>query len=163
MFSLRYLKSSIRRLKRTVSRRSVRKRVATPLMRKSDPLLHAKWVSLINDYFPDRQDLCDYVVAWARRRQKRTLGSCNVVARRVNIAKELQYEEFYSWAEPVLYHELCHAVLGKDLIAYKGRRAWHGAEFKALEIRHPQTKALSQWMRNGGWLRAVRSHRARNR
>ena len=127
----------------------------------SDPALKADWDRLIDCYFPERQDLKLYHVAWSRRRQRRTLGSCNMTRKRVRMATELNHPEFARWIEPVLYHELCHAVLGTEVFSRCGKRAWHGREFKSLEARHPDTQALNVWMRLGGWTRAVRSARSR--
>ena len=126
-----------------------------------DPTLYAIWTELIGKYFPDRRDLLSYNVSWARRRQKRTLGCCNLTKRRVSIAQELRRPGLEHWVEAVLYHELCHAVLGSEAIRRGGRRAWHGPEFKNLEARHPGSRALQEWMHNGGWLGAVRSARSR--
>ncbi|MBN8547846.1 MAG: SprT-like domain-containing protein [Deltaproteobacteria bacterium] len=126
-----------------------------------DPGLYATWTELIALYYPDRRDLLSYQVSWARRRQKRTLGCCNLTKRKVSIAQELRCPDFAHWVEAVLYHELCHAVLGTEAIKRGGRRAWHGTEFKQLEARHPNSAALQDWMRNGGWLAAVRSARSR--
>lgn len=138
-----------------------RKASAAPQQPQPDTGLSAGWARLIDQYFPQRQDLKDYEVSWSRRRQRRTLGSCNISGRKVRIAKELNHPEFACWVEPVLYHELCHAVLGTAVRSHCGKRAWHGAEFKSLEARHPQSAALAYWMRNGGWQRAVRSRAAR--
>lgn len=127
-----------------------------------DPVLYSVWTELIAKYFPERRDLLSYNVNWARRRQKRTLGCCNLTRRRVTIAQELKRPEFGHWVEAVLYHELCHAVLGSEILRRNGRRAWHGAEFKDLESRHPNSLELQRWMRNGGWRGAVRSARSRS-
>jgi hypothetical protein len=128
----------------------------------SDPFLHQVWKELRKEYYPDRPDLDSYIVAWSSRRQKRVLASCNVRQHRVVVARELFEPAAVRWIAPVLYHELCHAVLGEDVISASGRRLWHGVEFRALEARHPDIPALNMWIRSGGWAMAVRSHRARS-
>lgn len=129
----------------------------------SDQELKLRFDNLIEQYFPERQDLKSYVVRWSARRQKRTLGSCSVSKHRINIARELSHADSKRWVEAVLYHELCHAVLGKDVGKLNGKRAWHGIEFRALERRHPQIEDLNRWIRSGGWGRAVRVDRASRR
>jgi len=127
----------------------------------SDPFLHQVWTELRKEYYPERPDLDSYVVAWSARNQKRVLASCNIRRHRVVVAKELFEPSAVRWIAPVLYHELCHAVLGEEVISASGRRLWHGVEFRALEARHPDIPALNLWIRSGGWAMAVRSHRSR--
>jgi hypothetical protein len=127
----------------------------------SDEILLTIWNKLAAEYFPQVPHLRNYIVRWSPRRQKRVLGSCHIASRQVVIAKELKPQEVFEWVEPVLYHEMCHAVLEDKVARLGGKRLWHGAEFKALEARHPQTIALSLWMRNGGWTKAVRSARSK--
>lgn len=128
---------------------------------KSDPQLARIWESLIVEYFPHEPRLRDYRVIWSKRRQLRTLASCNIDSLRVRVAQELDHPRHHCWLAPLLYHEMCHAVLG-DSVRQKGEKArWHGPEFRALEKRHPEIPELDQWIRSGGWSSAVRSHRAR--
>jgi len=128
---------------------------------KSDPQLARIWESLINEYFPEETQLREYRVVWSKRRQLRTLASCNIDSLRVRVAQELNHPKHLHWLSPLLYHEMCHAVLG-DSIRQKGERTrWHGPEFRALEKRHPQIASFDQWIHSGGWSSAVRSHRAR--
>lgn len=127
----------------------------------SDESLLTLWNRLAAEYFPEVPHLKEYIVRWSPRRQKRVLGSCHIASRQVVIAKELQPQEVFEWVEPVLYHEMCHAVLEDKVARLGGKRLWHGAEFKSLEARHPKTTALSLWMRNGGWATAVRSARSK--
>jgi len=128
----------------------------------SDELLQKIWLDLRLTYFPSRGDIDMYSLQWSRRQQKRTLASCNLDQRRVLVAKELRHADHIEWLEPLLYHEMCHAILGKDISTKAGRRAWHGTEFKALELRHPGIKKLDNWIKAGGWAKAVRSDRARS-
>lgn len=118
------------------------------------------WKRLRIEYFPDRADIDSYSVGWSRRSQRRTLASCNIDRRRVVVARELRGEECRRWLEPLLYHEMCHAVLGKDVEYYRSKRAWHGREFRDLERRHAGTSELDAWIRSGGWRRAVLRDRA---
>ena len=127
----------------------------------SDSALHEMWCELRVRYYPERTDLDQYVVAWSSRKQKRVLASCNIRARRVSVAQELCEPLAVQWLEAVLYHELCHAVIGEDVATPSGKRLWHGAQFKALERRHPDIPALESWLRSGGWAMAVRSNRSR--
>ncbi|MGA1192680.1 MAG: SprT-like domain-containing protein [Bdellovibrionota bacterium] len=128
---------------------------------KSDPHLARIWESLIVEYFPNEPRLREYRVIWSKRRQLRTLASCNIDSLRVRVAQELDHPSYHCWLAPLLYHEMCHAVLG-DSVRQKGEKArWHGPEFRALEKRHSEIPGLDQWIRSGGWSSAVRSHRAR--
>jgi hypothetical protein len=127
----------------------------------SDEFLLNVWKQLRSDYYPDRPELDSYVVTWSSRAQKRVLASCNIRRRRVVVAKELFEPTACQWIAPVLYHELCHAVIGEGVHLQSGKRQWHGAEFRALEARHPDIPAMNAWIRSGGWAMAVRSHRAR--
>jgi predicted SprT family Zn-dependent metalloprotease len=113
------------------------------------------------EYYPDRPELDSYVVSWSSRSQKRVLASCNIRRRRVVVARELFEPTACQWIAPVLYHELCHAVIGEGVHLQGGKRQWHGAEFRTLEARHPDIPAMNAWIRSGGWAMAVRSHRAR--
>ena len=127
----------------------------------SDEFLHNLWRGLRSEYFPDRPELDSYVVAWSSRSQKRVLASCNIRRHRVVVARELFEPTACQWIAPVLYHELCHAVIGEGVHLQSGKRQWHGAQFRALEARHPDIPAMNAWIRSGGWAMAVRSHRAR--
>jgi len=126
----------------------------------SDSKLSSIWAELIQQFFPERTELLAYTVAWSTRRQRRTLASCNLRRKLVNVALELNRPDCDQWLRPLLYHELCHAVLGESIGREGGRRAWHGREFRELERRHPHIKALDLWMKQGGWKHVVRSHRS---
>ncbi len=143
-------------------RKTRTRRKTHPRASVSDPFLHQVWTELRKEYYPDRADLDSYTVAWSARQQKRVLASCNVRRHRVVVAKELFEPSAVRWIAPVLYHELCHAVLGEDVTSAGGRRLWHGVEFRALEARHPDIPTLNIWIRSGGWAMAVRSHRSRS-
>jgi hypothetical protein len=77
------------------------------------------------------------------------------------VARELFEPAACRWIAPVIYHELCHAVLGDSIVTASGKRAWHGREFRELEARHPDIAALDLWIKSGGWAMAVRSARTR--
>ena len=126
-----------------------------------DPLLKGIWLDLRREWFPERADLDEYTVCWSKRRQKRTLASCNIETKKVNVASELNYDHLLHWLDPLLYHEMCHAYLGKSVYSQHSRSAWHGKEFKALERRHPQMADFDLWLKSGGWTKAVRSDRAK--
>ena len=123
--------------------------------------LQILWYSLRQTYFPHRLDVDQYKVEWSRRRQKRVLASVNIRRRIVRVAKELQAPTYYQWLEPLLFHEMCHAVLDPALIRKNGKTRWHGPEFRALERLHPRSKQLDIWIKGGGFRQAVRSHRSR--
>ncbi|MBX7138817.1 MAG: SprT-like domain-containing protein [Oligoflexia bacterium] len=112
-------------------------------------------------YFPELPQLRDYTVRWSRRRQKRVLATCNISRLIVSVAKELSYPDRIEWLEPLLYHEMCHAVLKPQSLRHRGRTRWHGPEFRALERRHPKIAELDRWIAEGGWRAAVRQARAR--
>ena len=151
-----------RRLARGNKKRPARARHArrAPILI-SDPMLTSKWAELVALYFPQRTDLHSYVVRWSTRRQKRVLGSCNITKRVISVARELNWPEHHIWLEPLLYHEMCHAVLERS-VSRRGRKVlWHGPEFKALERQHPGICAMDAWIKGGGWRSAVLSSRAR--
>jgi hypothetical protein len=125
------------------SRRKAKRRTVNV----SDPDLYASWKSIRLSYFPSRPDLDNYIVRWSTRNQKRTLASCNLSRSLVIVAKELQQDCCKEWIEPILYHEMCHAVIGMAVSRSGSRRNWHGKEFKALEARHPRIKDLDLWIR----------------
>ncbi|MCB0321615.1 MAG: SprT-like domain-containing protein [Bdellovibrionales bacterium] len=135
-----------------------RRRPSSPL---NCPTLHPIWCALVNEYFPETPHLLEYTVHWSRRRQLRTLASCNIHDRRVSVAQELQYQEYQQWLSPLLYHEMCHAYFEFAVPKRNGKSQWHGQEFRSLEHRHPKMKEFDIWIRNGGWARAVRSHRSK--
>ena len=105
--------------------------------------------------------MTDYRVLWSKRRQKRTLAACHIEKRKVVVAKELCHPKWERWLDPLLYHEMCHAVIGEKPEIRNGKRLWHGPQFRALERRHPGIQEFDRWIREGGWLSAVRSARSR--
>ena len=135
----------------------VRRKTRTP-----DGALEARWKTIRAEWFPDREDLDSYSVYWSTRRQRRVLASCNIRRKLISVAQEMNDPEYFELLTPLLYHEMCHAVLGEDVQRYGSKRAWHGHEFKALEKRHPGIAVLDTWIRSGGWARAVRRHRTRS-
>lgn len=138
------------------------RRPQTPRHRANDEYLHTVWRSLRSEFFPDHTHIDSYTVTWSARPQKRVLASCNIRAQRVVVARELFEPTAARWIAAVLYHEMCHAVIGESVrVSRTGKRQWHGAEFRALEARHPDIPALNAWIATGGWAMAVRSNRAR--
>jgi predicted SprT family Zn-dependent metalloprotease len=125
--------------------------------------LQERWQQLAAIWFPQNQELLAYRVYWSKRSQKRTLASCNIDRQKVIVARELNYPNLETWLEPLLYHEMCHAVLGRSIYKKYGRSPWHGKEFRELEARHPEIASLNQWIKTRGWERAVRSDRAKRR
>lgn len=112
------------------------------------------WINLVNTYFPERTDLLNYMICWSQRPQKRVLASCNIEKRIVRIAPAMNLPESQDYLEALIYHELCHAVVG---IGYKnGRRDIHSKSFKSIETLHPGIKELDKWIKQGGWINAVR-------
>jgi hypothetical protein len=156
----------VTRVKRLLAGPGVRTRNLSPKKHPirpgpSDAELKHIWIELRKTWFPDLIELDRFSVNWSKRRQKRTLASCQPKRTRVVVARELSGEENRGWLEPLLYHEMCHAALGESLRRERGRTPWHGREFKRLEQQHPQTKALQRWIKEGGWLHAIRSARAK--
>jgi hypothetical protein len=127
----------------------------------SDAFLYSIWLCLRQEFFPERSDLDSYHISWSPRPQKRVLASCNIRRRRVVVARERFEPAACRWIAPVVYHELCHAVLGDTVVTPSGKRAWHGRAFRELESRHPDISALDLWIKSGGWAIAVRSARTR--
>jgi len=127
----------------------------------NDPFLKNQWISIRKEYFPNQAQLDNYTVYWSNRNQIRTLASCNIHQKKIRVARELNYPKYNQFLEPLLYHEMCHASLGFSIKNQKGKTAWHGKEFKALENRHPKIKDLDIWIKSGGWSTAVRSDRTK--
>lgn len=149
-----------RQKKKTVRRRrSAREK--QPRVSQEDPQLKELWLKLRQHYFPERKDLDTYFVRWSLRQQKRTLASCALEKRVITVAQEMSNAQCAIWLEPLLYHEMCHAVLGQDVGRQGGKRQWHGSDFRHLERQHPGIPALDHWIKSGGWRSAVRSHRAK--
>jgi hypothetical protein len=119
-----------------------------------DLILQKTWRHLVNEFFPDNHDLHNYRVVWSRRIQTRCLASCNPEKKVVRVASTMKRDECRQYLEPLLYHELCHAVVGIKIV--NGRRKIHTKEFKNLERRHPGIPLLDQWINEGGWSSAVR-------
>jgi len=128
---------------------------------KSCPFLYKIWTDLSYDFFPGEEDLLNYRVIWSRRRQKRTLATCHFDSKRIIVAKELNFPQFYCWLPPLLYHEMCHAVIGVKPPRRNGKNCWHGKEFRTLEAQHPEMANFNRWVKEGGWAYAVRSERAK--
>ncbi len=129
---------------------------------KSDEFLLTLWLNLRREFFPEHPDVDNYVVTWSTRPQRRVLASCNIRRRRIVVAQELFEPSATRWIAPVLYHEMCHAVIGEGVhLSQSGKRLWHGRQFRQLEALHPDIEAMNAWIATGGWAMAVRSHRAR--
>ncbi len=125
----------------------------------SDPALFSLWKNIRERYFPDRPDIDEYTVIWSTRPQKRTLASCCLELKRIRVARELNYQKYLPFLEPLLYHEMCHAILGLEVEKKNGKSRWHGKQFKKLENQHPMIKTLDDWIKVGGWNTAVKSDR----
>jgi hypothetical protein len=116
------------------------------------------WLRLAQQFFPNDYRLIEYQVRWSERTQKRVLGSCNLTKRRVLIARALDRPEL-KWAlEALIYHEMCHAVVGIKRSSNGKRNRIHGREFYELERQHPGIKELDRWIKSGGWQKVVRSY-----
>jgi len=124
----------------------------------SDSELRQRWDFLSNRYFPDRKELSEYQIIWSARSQKRVLGSCNLTHKRVRIARAMDRPELSNLLDALIYHEMCHAVVGVQRGAR--RRVFHGRDFRILEAIHPFSEQLDLWIRAGGWVKAVRSYSA---
>lgn len=136
------------------------KKVSRTSVAKPDPTLTELWSNLAAAYFPERLDLLEYKIVWSLRRQRRVLASCNMDKKVVRVAKAMDHPRCLEFLEPLLYHEMCHAVVG---VKHGKRRIFHGVDFKRLERQHPRITLLDEWIRNGGWLHAVRSYGQRTR
>ncbi len=119
--------------------------------------LETIWRTLQENYFPERKDLLDYQVIWSKRRHTATLASCNVYRKRVLVASAMNQTLSVEHLPALIYHEMCHAVLGEPKIR-KGRRVIHGKEFRALERQHPDIPKLNTWIKSGSWHQAVRKY-----
>lgn len=128
----------------------------------SESALYEIWQEVRTTWFPESEVLEMYGVCWSSRRQKNTLALCDVRKKQVRVARELQYLAYIQMIRPLLYHEMCHAVIGFKR-SERGRCLWHGKEFRDLERANRDILLLEQWIREGGWARAIRSDRARRR
>ena len=114
-------------------------------------LLNKIWSDLIQEYFPDHESLLnEYKLLVTQRIQTQTLASCNVERKRIEVAGALNHSSARSILSPLIYHEMCHAVLGPPK-EVNGRCIFHGKEFKALERRNPQIALLNNWIKEGHW------------
>lgn len=145
---------------RPVRRRNPTYRRRTVIVRQ-DQRLREIWDQLHREFFPEHQHLATYTIAWSSRRQKRVLATCFPTKLIVKVAAELYDDSYHEWLAPLLYHEMCHAVLGIQRTPCGRKHIWHGAEFRALERRHPKISALDAWIKSGGWSQAVRRDRGR--
>jgi len=128
---------------------------------KSDDFLITVWRNLRAEFFPNQPEIDEYTVCWSSRPQKRVLASCNIRRKKVVVARELFQPSASRWIAAVLYHEMCHAVIGEGVhLSQNGKRLWHGKQFRQLEALHPDIKAMNTWISTGGWAMAVHSHRA---
>ena len=124
--------------------------------------LEILWERLSDRYFPDSAQLADYTVVWSNRRHRSCLASCNVERQRVIVARAMNIDTAKPFLEPLLYHEMCHAVLGKPKVV-GGRRIIHGRDFRELERRHPRIPQLDHWINSGGWFAAVDAYERQER
>ncbi len=132
------------------------KTVVSPSRNKisEDPDLKIIWNKLIDQYFNADPELKKYKVVWSGRSQKRVLASCNIYSKVVRVAPAMKFGDAPLFIEPLLYHELCHAVVG--FITVGRKRVFHSRQFRAQEARHPQIELLNQWIKLGGWTKSVR-------
>lgn len=137
------------------------KKKRTTKLKPSEAELLIIWRSLSKTYFPECIELDSYRINWSSRAQKRTLASCNLIDKKISVARELNYKEYKIWLEPLIFHEMCHAVLGLNVQKKNGKRQWHGSEFKRLEKSHPLMNSFDKWIKAGGWAKCVRSDRAK--
>ena len=112
------------------------------------------WIDLVRKHFQERVDLNSYKVVWSNRSQKRVLASCNIEKKIVRVAPAMRLAESQPYLEALIYHELCHAVVGIGI--KNGRRDIHSKSFKELENQHPGIKLLDIWIKQGGWVNAVK-------
>ncbi len=131
-------------------------RIATPQIENSK--LKVIWDNLQQSYFPEVKELNEYRIVWSNKTQTRSLASCCVRKKVVRVANAMNLEESSQFLEALIYHEMCHAVLGPPKIV-NGRRIMHGKDFKSLEKRHHGIPALDHWIKIGGWSNAVRKQR----
>jgi len=125
-----------------------------------EEMLPTIWRRLYEQYFPQHEEIPLYEIVWSNRGQRSSLASCNVEKKRVNVATVMQEEDCRPYLEALIYHEMCHAALGEPKVV-RGRRIMHGRDFKKLEVRHPGIKLLDEWIKEGGWDKAVRRVRKR--
>jgi predicted SprT family Zn-dependent metalloprotease len=124
------------------------------------PDLQLIWDQLSIRYFPDSHILKKYRIVWSNRKQTSCLGSCNIQTNVVRIASAMKQPSAHKYLEPLIYHEMCHAIVGIKI--KNGRRKIHTREFKQLEKKHPGIIELDRWIKRGGWQRAVREDRLFN-
>jgi hypothetical protein len=157
-FQLSFFFPSRKKEKKEISKTGrIQKRTRANNAFQENHILMLYWNKLVDTYFPNNQDLKDYKVVWSKRPQTRCLASCNVQKRIVRVAPAMKFEEARKYLEPLLYHELCHAVVGIKMA--NGRRKIHTREFKNLEKLHPLINEMDLWINAGGWNRVVRKEK----
>ncbi|MDR2338159.1 MAG: SprT-like domain-containing protein [Deltaproteobacteria bacterium] len=122
--------------------------------------LNEIWQKLQQEFFPMHYALDQYQIVWSRRNNKRNLAVCDYRKKKVIVSPALNNIKFRQIVEPLVYHEMCHAVLGEPQ-RQNGRFVYHGKEFHSLEKRHSQTRSLNEWIKNGGWANAKRVYTRR--
>lgn len=116
--------------------------------------LYRIWTELQKKHFPDIPDLLSFKLVWSNRHQSRCLASINLQKKVVRVAPAMKLKESYYFLSPLLYHEMCHAIVG--IKVERGRRKMHTKEFKILESKNPDIFILNQWIDSGGWKKATR-------
>lgn len=126
-----------------------------------DNKLQSLWFQLWQQWFSHESSLGDYTVIWSRRQQKRTLATCQITNKKVIVARELSDPRYEVWLSPLLYHEMCHIVVGYKRSQDGTKTCWHHPEFRRLERQHPGIAELDAWIKAGGWMQAIRRDRAK--
>lgn len=130
-------------------------KVIVPSSFSQETTLKTIWNNLLKKHFPDRLDLKKYRLVWSKRRRTASLASCNTEKKRILIAQVMKQKECLPYLEALVYHEMCHAALGKPKVVH-GRRSIHGKDFHKLERKHLGIKFLNKWIKAGGWRAAVK-------
>ncbi|MDD2410536.1 MAG: M48 family metallopeptidase [Candidatus Methanomethylophilaceae archaeon] len=89
------------------------------------------------------QDDPGLFLSWTKEPNVRKVGYCSVLMKVVAISSALDSPEVPEFvADYVMYHELCHIMIGFDPSSEK-----HGIEFAELESKYPRQKEAEDWLR----------------
>ncbi|MGE4577549.1 MAG: hypothetical protein AB7D42_03355 [Candidatus Methanomethylophilaceae archaeon] len=82
-------------------------------------------------------------MSWTKEPNVRKVGYCSVLMKVVAVSSALDNPEIPDFvADYVMYHELCHILIGFDPSSEK-----HGSEFAKLEAKYQRQKEAEDWLR----------------
>lgn len=85
----------------------------------------------------------DLFLSWTKEPSIRKVGQCSVLMKVVSLSSALDDPEIPDFVvDYVMYHELCHLIMGFD-----PKTERNGEEFARLEAMHPKQDEAESWLR----------------